>query len=285
MDTIIDEALKEKYENLKSFLKSLGSVAIAYSGGVDSTFLVKVAYDVLGEKALAVTATSSTYPKREFEDAKKFIKEIGAKHIIIESEELEIEGFNKNPIDRCYYCKKELFEKIWKVAKAHGIEHVADGSNFDDLNDFRPGMKAACELNVVSPLKVAKLTKEDIRKLSKYLGLPTWQKPAYACLSSRIPYGEEITKEKLEMIEKAEDYLIELGFRQVRVRFHGNQLARIEIGKEEFGRFLDERIIENVKNKLKEIGFVYVTLDLEGYRTGSMNLSIKNVSEKNLSEV
>lgn len=233
MDIIIDETLQEKYEKLKNYIKSLGSLAIAYSGGVDSTFLVKVAYDVLGDRVIAVTATSSTYPKRELNDAITFIKQVGAKHIVIESEELEIEGFNKNPVDRCYYCKKELFEKIWKVAKAHGIEYVADGSNFDDLNDFRPGMKAACELNVVSPLKVAGLTKEDIRKLSKELELPTWDKPAFACLSSRIPYGERITKEKLSMIEKAEEYLLGLGFKQVRVRYHQDKLARIEIGKDE----------------------------------------------------
>ncbi|ADQ46353.1 PP-loop domain protein [Caldicellulosiruptor kronotskyensis 2002] len=274
MDIIIDETLQEKYEKLKNYIKSLGSLAIAYSGGVDSTFLVKVAYDVLGDRVIAVTATSSTYPKRELNDAITFIKQIGAKHIVIESEELEIEGFNKNPVDRCYYCKKELFEKIWKVAKAHGIEYVADGSNFDDLNDFRPGMKAACELNVVSPLKVAGLTKEDIRKLSKELGLPTWDKPAFACLSSRIPYGERITKEKLSMIEKAEEYLIGLGFKQVRVRYHQDKLARIEIGKDEMEKFLDIKLIENVRNKFKELGFLYITLDLEGYRTGSMNLSL-----------
>ncbi|ADQ07240.1 PP-loop domain protein [Caldicellulosiruptor hydrothermalis 108] len=274
MDIIIDETLQEKYEKLKNYIKSLGSLAIAYSGGVDSTFLVKVAYDVLGDRVIAVTATSSTYPKRELNDAITFIKQIGAKHIVIESEELEIEGFNKNPVDRCYYCKKELFEKIWKVAKAHGIEYVADGSNFDDLNDFRPGMKAACELNVVSPLKVAGLTKEDIRKLSKELGLPTWDKPAFACLSSRIPYGERITKEKLSMIEKAEEYLLGLGFKQVRVRYHQDKLARIEIGKDEMEKFLDIKLIESVRNKFKELGFLYITLDLEGYRTGSMNLSL-----------
>ncbi|WPX09906.1 ATP-dependent sacrificial sulfur transferase LarE [Anaerocellum danielii] len=274
MDIIIDETLQEKYEKLKNYIKSLGSLAIAYSGGVDSTFLVKVAYDVLEDRVIAVTATSSTYPKRELNDAIKFIKQIGAKHIVIESEELEIEGFNKNPVDRCYYCKKELFEKIWKVAKAHGIEYVADGSNFDDLNDFRPGMKAACELNVVSPLKVAGLTKEDIRKLSKELGLPTWDKPAFACLSSRIPYGERITKEKLSMIEKAEEYLLGLGFKQVRVRYHQDKLARIEIGKDEMEKFLDIKLIESVRNKFKELGFLYITLDLEGYRTGSMNLSL-----------
>jgi len=274
MDIIIDETLQEKYEKLKNYIKSLGSLAVAYSGGVDSTFLVKVAYDVLGDRVIAVTATSSTYPKRELNDAMTFIKQIGAKHIVIESEELEIEGFNKNPVDRCYYCKKELFEKIWKVAKAHGIEYVADGSNFDDLNDFRPGMKAACELNVVSPLKVAGLTKEDIRKLSKELGLPTWDKPAFACLSSRIPYGERITKEKLSMIEKAEEYLLGLGFKQVRVRYHQDKLARIEIGKDEMEKFLDIKLIESVRNKFKELGFLYITLDLEGYRTGSMNLSL-----------
>lgn len=274
MDIIIDETLQEKYEKLKNYIKSLGSLAVAYSGGVDSTFLVKVAYDVLGDRVIAVTATSSTYPKRELNDAITFIEQIGAKHIVIESEELEIEGFNKNPVDRCYYCKKELFEKIWKVAKAHGIEYVADGSNFDDLNDFRPGMKAACELNVVSPLKVAGLTKEDIRKLSKELGLPTWDKPAFACLSSRIPYGERITKEKLSMIEKAEEYLLELGFKQVRVRYHQDKLARIEIGKDEMEKFLNINVIEGVRNKFKELGFLYVTLDLDGYRTGSMNLSL-----------
>jgi uncharacterized protein len=274
MDIIIDETLQEKYEKLKNYIKSLGSLAVAYSGGVDSTFLVKVAYDVLGDRVIAVTATSSTYPKRELNDAITFIEQIGAKHIVIESEELEIEGFNKNPVDRCYYCKKELFEKIWKVAKAHGIEYVADGSNYDDLNDFRPGMKAACELNVVSPLKVAGLTKEDIRKLSKELGLPTWDKPAFACLSSRIPYGERITKEKLSMIEKAEEYLLELGFKQVRVRYHQDKLARIEIGKDEIEKFLNINLIEGVRNKFKELGFLYVTLDLDGYRTGSMNLSL-----------
>lgn len=271
MDSAIDNALMKKFESLKSYIKELGSLAIAYSGGVDSTFLVKVAHDVLGDKAIAVTATSSTYPKRELDEAINYIKQIGARHIIIQSEELEIEGFHKNPIDRCYYCKKELFGKIQNIAKEMGIKYIADGANYDDLSDFRPGMKAASELNVISPLKLAKLTKQEIRILSKYLGLPTWQKPAYACLSSRIPYGEEITKEKLSMIEKAEDYLIQLGFCQVRVRYHADKLARIEIGKDEFDRFLNKDIIENVKNKFKNLGFTYVSLDLEGYRMGSMN--------------
>lgn len=262
--------LQEKYANLKDYIKNLGSLAIAYSGGVDSTFLLKVAYDVLGENAIAVTATSSTYPKREFEEAKRWIKDIGAKHIIIESEELDINGFSENPTNRCYYCKQELFTKVQGVAMENNIKYVADGSNLDDLGDFRPGLQAAAELKVVSPLREAKLTKEDIRALSKELALPTWSKPAFACLSSRFPYGHKITKEKLSMVEQAEDYLYELGLRQLRVRHHEN-IARIELGEVEFEKFMNKNLMRQVGEKLKEIGFTYVTLDLNGYRTGSMN--------------
>lgn len=262
--------LEQKFNDLKNYIKSLGSVAVAYSGGVDSTFLIKVAHDVLGEKAIAVTARSSTYPEREFNEAVEYIKDIGAQHIVIISEELDIEGFSNNPTNRCYYCKKELFRKVGEVAKEKGIQYVADGSNYDDLNDYRPGMQAARELQVVSPLKYAKLTKEDIRILSKQLGLPTWDKPAFACLSSRFPYGHKITREKLSMVEKAEQYLMDLGFRQLRVRHHG-ETARIEIGEQEFDRFLDRALMRKVAEKLKSLGFTYVCLDLEGYRTGSMN--------------
>lgn len=262
--------LQEKYANLKDYIKNLGSLAIAYSGGVDSTFLLKVAYDVLGENAIAVTATSSTYPKREFEEAKRWIKDIGAKHIIIESEELDINGFSENPTNRCYYCKQELFTKVQGVAMENNIKYVADGSNLDDLGDFRPGLQAAAELKVVSPLREAKMTKEDIRALSKELALPTWSKPAFACLSSRFPYGHKITKEKLSMVEQAEDYLYELGLRQLRVRHHEN-IARIELGEVEFEKFMNKNLMRQVGEKLKEIGFTYVTLDLNGYRTGSMN--------------
>lgn len=262
--------IDEKFNILKDYLKELGSLVIAYSGGVDSTFLTKVAFDVLGDKVIAVTARSSTYPEREFNEAIEYIGKIGAQHIVIISEELDIEGFSSNPVNRCYYCKKELFQKVKNIAEQHGVLYVADGSNYDDLNDFRPGMQAAKELEVVSPLKYAKLTKEDIRTLSKNLGLPTWDKPSYACLSSRFPYGHTITREKLSMVEKAEDYLVGLGFKQIRVRHH-EQIARIEVGEKEFDKFLEKEFISRVAKYFKSLGFAYVCLDLEGYRTGSMN--------------
>ncbi|SNS73550.1 uncharacterized protein SAMN05446037_10199 [Anaerovirgula multivorans] len=268
--------LQEKYEHLKHYIRELGSLAIAYSGGVDSTFLLKVAYDVLGENVIAVTATSSTYPQREFEEAKRWIKDIGAKHIIIESEELDIDGFSGNPTNRCYYCKAELFTKVREVAIENNIKYVADGSNQDDLGDYRPGMQAAAELKVVSPLKESKMTKDDIRAISKELDLSTWSKPAFACLSSRFPYGHKITREKLSMVEQAEDYLYELGFRQLRVRHH-EDTARIELGENEFDRFIDKNLMRQVGKKFNEIGFTYVTLDLNGYRTGSMNEILKNI--------
>ena len=268
-----------KFQNLKNSIKSLGSVAIAYSGGVDSTFLLKVAADVLGDKVIAITAKSTTYPEREFKEAVKYIGDIGAKHIVIISEELEIEGFAKNPIDRCYFCKKELFSKVRKVADDNNINAVLDGSNADDVSDYRPGMKAANELKVISPLKDAGLTKDNIRELSKGLGLPTWNKPAFACLSSRFPYGNEITVEKLSMVERAEQFLMDLGFRQIRVRHHGD-IARVEVNAEERNKFFDIELMDKVANELKSFGFKYVTLDLLGYRTGSMN-EVLSEKEKN----
>lgn len=268
-----------KFQNLKNNIKSLGSVAIAYSGGVDSTFLLKVAADVLGDKVIAITAKSTTYPEREFKEAVKYIGDIGAKHIVIISEELEIEGFAKNPIDRCYFCKKELFSKVRKVADDNNINAVLDGSNADDVSDFRPGMKAANELKVISPLKDAGLTKDNIRELSKNLGLPTWNKPAFACLSSRFPYGNEITVEKLSMVERAEQFLMDLGFRQIRVRHHGD-IARVEVNAQERNKFFDIELMDKVANELKSFGFKYVTLDLLGYRTGSMNEVLSDI-EKN----
>ena len=271
--------LELKFQNLKDNLKKLSSVAIAYSGGVDSTFLLKVAADVLGDKVIAITAKSTTYPEREFKEAVKYIGDIGAKHIVIISEELEIEGFAKNPIDRCYFCKKELFSKVRKVADDNNINAVLDGSNADDVSDYRPGMKAASELKVISPLKEAKLTKDDIRVLSKRLGLPTWNKPAFACLSSRFPYGNEITVEKLSMVERAEQFLMDLGFRQIRVRHH-EEIARVEVNAEERNKFFDIELMDRVGNELKKIGFKYVTLDLLGYRTGSMN-EVLTEDEKN----
>lgn len=268
-----------KFQKLKDNIQKLGSVAIAYSGGVDSTFLLKVAADVLGNKVIAITAKSSTYPEREFKEAVKYIETIGAKHIVIISEELEIEGFASNPVNRCYYCKKELFSKIRKVADDNNINAVLDGSNADDVGDFRPGMKAAKELEVISPLKDAGLTKNDIRELSKRLGVPTWNKPSFACLSSRFPYGNEITVEKLSMVERAEQFLMDLGFKQIRVRHHGD-IARVEVNAEDRNKFFSIEMMDKVANELKSIGFKYVTLDLLGYRTGSMN-EVLSDKEKN----
>ena len=262
--------LQEKFQLLKDIIKKRGSAAIAFSGGVDSTFLIKVAHEVLGDKLIAVTATSSTYPERELKEAIEYAKNMGVKHIVISSEELEIEGFASNPKNRCYYCKKELFTKINKVAMENGLEYVFDGSNLDDTGDYRPGMQAAKELEVVSPLKEAGLTKKDIRELSKELGLPTWNKPAFACLSSRFPYGNKITLPKLKMVDKAEQFLLDMGIRQVRVRHHG-EIARIEVAPEEREQFFSVEVMDKIGAEFKKIGFTYVTLDMLGYRTGSMN--------------
>ena len=262
--------LQEKYQLLKDNMKERGSAAIAFSGGVDSTFLVKVAHEVLGDKMIAITATSSTYPERELQEAIKYAKDMEVKHLIISSEELDIEGFASNPKNRCYYCKKELFTKIHAVAKENGVEYVFDGSNIDDDGDYRPGMLAARELEVISPLKEAKLTKEDVRELSKELDLPTWDKPAFACLSSRFPYGNKITAPKLKMVEEAEQFLLDLGIRQVRVRHH-EEIARIEVSPEERAKFFSLEVMDKIGERFREIGYTYVTLDILGYRTGSMN--------------
>ena len=262
-----------KMENLKDKLRRMGRVVIAFSGGVDSTFLVKVAYEVLGKNVIAVTAASSTYPKTELEEAKRLARLIGVRHIIVNSEETEVENFKQNPPNRCYYCKKELFSRLKEIAKKEKINYVLDGTNYDDLTDFRPGMKALRELNIISPLKDVKLTKEDIRNLSKLMNLDTWDKPACACLASRFPYGIRITKERLDRVEKAENVIRNLGIRQLRVRYH-NEIARIEVNKKDMQLLLEHS--DSIVKKFKELGFIYVTLDMEGYRTGSLNEVLRN---------
>ena len=274
-----NDLLLKKYEELKDYLKSLESVAVSFSSGVDSTFLLYASKEALGDRVLAVTATSSSFPVRELEEAKAFCKEQNIRQVIVLSEELKIEGFSHNPKNRCYLCKRELFEKIRDIADKEGFKEVAEGSNLDDNGDYRPGLIAVVELNVKSPLREIGFSKEEIRILSKYLSLPTWNKQSFACLTSRFPYGEEITEKKLMMVDKAEQYLLDLGFHQLRVRIHGN-IARIELLPEEFSKFMKEKIREDVYSKLKEIGFTYVTLDVKGYRTGSMNETLTEDEKK-----
>lgn len=245
-------------------------VLIAYSGGVDSTFLLKIAHDVLGENVIAATALSQTYPRAEMEDAREMAEALGVRHVTVKTDELSNPVFTSNPIDRCYWCKKELFSKLAVVAEKYDLAHVLDGSNRDDTNDFRPGMKAAGESGVRSPLREAGLGKEEVRRLSKKMGLKTWDKPALACLASRFPYGTEITGERLEAIDAAEEFLRSLGITQVRVRHHG-EIARIEVPAGEIGRLMRKESRRGIIHKLRGLGYRYVTVDMEGYRTGSMN--------------
>ena len=269
-------SINDKYEVLIKYIASLKSVAVAFSSGVDSTLLLKVAHDVLGDKAIAVTASSSLFPERELNEAKSFCESNNIKQIIFTHEELKIENFRHNPKNRCYLCKKDLFTQILEVARKNNIANVIEGSNISDLGDYRPGLQAVDELGIKSPLRYAELSKAEVRQLSLELGLKTWDKPSFACLASRFVYGEEISEDRLRMVDRAEQILFDLNFKQFRVRIHNNgNIARIEIMPEEFSRLLDEDIRTKIYDGLKNLGFIYVTLDLAGYRTGSMNENIK----------
>ncbi len=260
-----------KEQQLEQYLLSLESVAVAFSSGVDSTYLLKKAHDVLGDKAIAITASSPSFPKRELEESKAFCKKENIKQIIFDTNELDIQGFDHNPKNRCYLCKYHLFTKIIDIAKENGINEVVEGSNMDDLGDYRPGLQAIKELGVKSPLREVQLYKQEIRDLSKELNLPTWDKPSFACLASRFVYGETISLEKLEMVEKAEQFLINMGFKQLRVRIH-DKMARIEVEPDEIIKIIENKDI--IDQQLKSYGFSYVAVDLHGYTMGSMNKEI-----------
>ncbi len=270
--------LEEKYKVLQEELRAMKSVAVAFSSGVDSTFLLAVAVDTLGkDHVMAVTASSCSFPERERKEAQEFCEKRGIRQVIVVSEELDIEGFRHNPKNRCYLCKHELFEKILAIAEENHLAAVVEGSNMDDNGDYRPGLRAVEELGIKSPLRAAKLTKQEIRELSKRLDLPTWDKQSFACLASRFVYGETISEERLGMVDQAEQMLLDLGFHQVRVRVHGEgeaAMARIEVLPQEIAILVEDAKREKIYSYFKEIGFAYVTLDLGGYQMGSMNIGV-----------
>lgn len=263
------EKSKIQKRNLNKILNDLKSVVVAFSGGLDSTFLLKAAMDALGrDNVIAVTARSETYPYSEYKEARELARKIGARHLTIETGELTLKSFKNNPVNRCYYCKKELFKKLDEIRKRYRFGHVLDGTNYDDLKDIRHGRKAAAEFDVRSPLLEAAMTKNEIRKRSKKLKLETWDKPSFACLASRIPFNQTIEKHVLNNVDSAESFLRSLGIKQVRVRAH-KEIARIEVSRNDFRKVIKNSI--KITNRLKELGFIYTALDLSGYRTGSMH--------------
>ena len=265
--------LIEKQQLLKSNLKSMESVLVAFSGGVDSTLVLAVAHSVLGKNVLAVTAQSPSLPKRELSATVDLANQIGVEHLIIQTNEMSSQNYKKNPIDRCYYCKSELYSKLEKIAEDKNLNHIVNGINLDDMGDHRPGIGAAHEADVKSPLCDANFSKQDVRDYSLKLGLSTWDKPAMACLSSRIPYGQEVTEKKLSMIEQAEDILLAMGFKQMRVRHHGD-IARIELCKEDISRFFSQDLADTVQRKFQDIGFGFTTVDIAGFKSGRLNETI-----------
>lgn len=270
----IKDRLERKYGQLKDRIASEGKAAVAFSGGVDSVFLLYAAREALGEKVLALTVSLHAVPKRELSEAKEFCRVHGIRHRIECVDEFSIEGFADNPPDRCYLCKRTLFTNMKKLAEKEGYPVLMEGSNVDDQGDYRPGLRALKELQVQSPLKDAGFTKAEIREMSRRLGLAAWEKPSMACLASRFAYGERITPKKMDMVEQAEEYLTELGFVQRRVRMHGN-LARLEILPADMERMMEDGVCQHVQEKLSALGFAYVTLDLNGFQSGSMNKGLK----------